>query len=121
MINGKKIIKVETFNQNGSKVCFLVHFCAAQLRVIYVSGYLNRRFNLSFFLLCFQVVEGTAEIDQPTIAYVFTGQGSQEQGMGMALYDSSPVAKDIWQRADRHFLENYGMYILSFQLLDVHL
>lgn len=60
-----------------------------------------------------QVVEGTAEIDQPTIAYVFTGQGSQEQGMGMALYDSSPVAKDIWQRADRHFLENYGMYLAS--------
>ncbi|KAF9438054.1 3-oxoacyl-[acyl-carrier-protein] synthase [Entomortierella beljakovae] len=78
MINGKKIIKVETFNQNGSKV-----------------------------------VEGTAEIDQPTIAYVFTGQGSQEQGMGMALYDSSPVAKDIWQRADRHFLENYGFSILD--------
>lgn len=29
--------------------------------------------------------------------------------MGMALYDSSPVAKEIWQKADRHFLENYGM------------
>lgn len=26
MINGKKIIKVETFNQNGSKVRFLVIF-----------------------------------------------------------------------------------------------
>ena len=45
---------------------------------------------LSYPLLTFgndpfvaQVVEGTAEIDQPTIAYVFTGQGSQEQGMGM--------------------------------------
>ncbi|KAG0084606.1 3-oxoacyl-[acyl-carrier-protein] synthase [Podila epicladia] len=78
MINGKKIIKVETVNQNGTKV-----------------------------------VEGTAEIDQPTIAYVFTGQGSQEQGMGMALYDSSPVAKAIWQKADRHFLENYGFSILD--------
>lgn len=33
--------------------------------------------------------------------------------MGMALYDSSPVAKDIWQRADRHFLENYGKDLIS--------
>lgn len=33
--------------------------------------------------------------------------------MGMALYDSSPVAKDIWQRADRHFLENYGRHYTS--------
>lgn len=28
MINGKKIIKVETFNQNGNKVCFLATFGA---------------------------------------------------------------------------------------------
>ena len=46
MVNGKKIIKVETFNmETGHKV-----------------------------------IEGTAEIDQPVTAYVFTGQGSQEQG-----------------------------------------
>ncbi|KAM3582650.1 fatty acid synthase alpha subunit Lsd1 [Umbelopsis sp. WA50703] len=78
MKNGRKIIKVETINQNGEKV-----------------------------------VEGTAEVDQPTTAYVFTGQGSQEQGMGMALYESSPVAKDIWDRADRHFMTNYGFSILE--------
>ena len=41
---GKKIIKVETFNQNEEKV-----------------------------------LEATAEVDQPTTAYVFTGQGSQEK------------------------------------------
>lgn len=35
MINGKKIIKVETFNQNGSKVCFIVYFSASQLKGIY--------------------------------------------------------------------------------------
>ena len=50
-----------------------------------------------------------AEVEQPISAYVFTGQGSQEQGMGMELYASSPVAKEVWDRADRHFMENYGI------------
>lgn len=78
MKNGRKIIKVETFNQSNEKV-----------------------------------VEGTAEVEQPVTAYVFTGQGSQEQGMGMALYDSSPVARKIWDEADKHFMENYGFSILE--------
>lgn len=79
MINGKKIIKVETFNQEtGSKV-----------------------------------LEGTAEVEQPISAYMFTGQGSQEQGMGMDLYAASPIAKEVWDRADRHFLENYGFSIIN--------
>ena len=55
-----------------------------------------------------KVLLGTAEVEQPSTAYVFTGQGSQEQGMGMELYDSSSVAKDVWDRADTHFIENYG-------------
>jgi fatty acid synthase subunit beta len=50
-----------------------------------------------------------AEVEQPISAYVFTGQGSQEQGMGMELYASSPVAQEVWDRADRHFMDNYGM------------
>lgn len=79
MVNGKKIIKVETYNQEtGGKV-----------------------------------LEGTAEVQQPISAYMFTGQGSQEQGMGMDLYQSSPVAKEVWDRADRHFLENYGFSIIN--------
>lgn len=78
MKNGRKIIKVETINQNGEKI-----------------------------------VEGTAEVEQPVTAYVFTGQGSQEQGMGMALYASSPVAKEIWDRADKHFMKNYGFSIIE--------
>ncbi|KAG1096468.1 hypothetical protein G6F39_006700 [Rhizopus arrhizus] len=78
MKNGRKIIKVETFNQNNEKV-----------------------------------VEGTAEVEQPVTAYVFTGQGSQEQGMGMALYGSSSVARKIWDEADKHFMENYGFSILE--------
>ena len=79
MMNGKKIIKVETFNlETGSKV-----------------------------------IEGTAEIDQPVTAYVFTGQGSQEQGMGMDLYESSAVARAIWDKADEHFLTHYGFSIVD--------
>ncbi|KAF1805804.1 fatty acid synthase [Mucor lusitanicus] len=60
-----------------------------------------------------KVVEGTAEVEQPITAYVFTGQGSQEKGMGMDLYDSSPVAKSIWDQADKHFMENYGFSIID--------
>lgn len=56
-----------------------------------------------------KVLLGEAEIEQPVSAYVFTGQGSQEQGMGMDLYESSPVAAEVWDRADKHFLDNYGM------------
>ena len=55
-----------------------------------------------------KVLVGEAEVEQPVSSYVFTGQGSQEQGMGMELYASSPVAKEVWDRADRHFMENYG-------------
>lgn len=58
-----------------------------------------------------KVLLGEAEIDQPVSAYVFTGQGSQEQGMGMELYASSPVAKEVWDRADKHFLDNYGKFL----------
>lgn len=61
-----------------------------------------------------KVLVGEAEVEQPVSSYVFTGQGSQEQGMGMELYASSPVAKEVWDRADIHFMENYGM---CFQIL----
>ncbi|KAL8949584.1 MAG: hypothetical protein Q9222_004320 [Ikaeria aurantiellina] len=57
------------------------------------------------------VLLGEAEVEQPVTAYVFTGQGSQEQGMGMDLYNSSSVAKEVWDRADAHFMENYGFSI----------
>jgi fatty acid synthase subunit beta, fungi type len=55
-----------------------------------------------------KVLLGEAEVEQPVSSYIFTGQGSQEQGMGMDLYNSSPVAKEVWDRADKHFLDNYG-------------
>ena len=55
-----------------------------------------------------KVLEGSAEVAQPPTAYVFTGQGSQEPGMGMDLYNSSPVAKEVWDRADKYLMDNYG-------------
>ncbi len=33
---------------------------------------------------------------------------SQEQGMGMDLYNSSPVARAIWDSADAHLISAYG-------------
>ncbi|KAK3939840.1 acyl transferase domain-containing protein [Diplogelasinospora grovesii] len=60
-----------------------------------------------------KVLLGEAEIEQPVTAYVFTGQGSQEQGMGMDLYGSSPVAKEVWDRADKYLMDTYGFAITN--------
>lgn len=79
MINGRKIIKVQTKNVESDQL----------------------------------VLVGEAEIEQPITTYVFTGQGSQEQGMGMDLYNTSEVAREVWDRADRHFVDNYGFSILN--------
>ncbi|KAF9467993.1 fatty acid synthase [Collybia nuda] len=60
-----------------------------------------------------KVLEGTAEVLQPTTVYVFTGQGSQEPGMGMDLYSSSPAARAVWEGADTHLLAVYGFSIVE--------
>ncbi|EED22445.1 malonyl CoA-acyl carrier protein transacylase, putative [Talaromyces stipitatus ATCC 10500] len=60
-----------------------------------------------------RVLMGQALVRQPVSAYIFTGQGSQEQGMGMDLYAKSPVARKVWDRADRHLRNTYGFSILD--------
>ncbi|ORX46933.1 hypothetical protein BCR36DRAFT_99854 [Piromyces finnis] len=59
------------------------------------------------------VMEGEAEVKQKPTAYVFTGQGAQEVGMGQDLYNKSSVAKSVWDRADSFLMKKYGYSILE--------
>ncbi|EOD49993.1 putative fatty acid synthase subunit beta dehydratase protein [Neofusicoccum parvum UCRNP2] len=59
------------------------------------------------------VMSADAEVDQPSAAYIFTGQGSQRKGMGMELREKSPAAASVWTRADEYFQENYGFRITT--------
>jgi fatty acid synthase subunit beta len=60
-----------------------------------------------------KVLTGSALVAPPSTAVVFTGQGSQEKGMGQKLYASSPVARSIWDRAEAHFQSQLGVSILD--------
>ncbi len=57
-----------------------------------------------------KVLVGEAEVDQPVSAYVFTGQGSQKPEMGMDLYATSEVAREVWDSADSFFSDTYGEF-----------
>ncbi|RHZ19227.1 hypothetical protein DYB37_003435 [Aphanomyces astaci] len=54
-----------------------------------------------------------AKVVMPKTAFVFTGQGSAQVGMGMDLYATSPVVRKIWDDGDRHLLDKFGFSILD--------
>lgn len=59
------------------------------------------------------VLRGTALVQQSPVAYLFTGQGSAQVNMGMELYATSSVAKDVWNEAESFLRETYGFSILE--------
>ncbi|MGA8850153.1 MAG: acyltransferase domain-containing protein, partial [Aeromicrobium sp.] len=59
------------------------------------------------------VAAATARLRAPRTAYAFPGQGIQHAGMGMAGYQRSKAAREIWDRADAHTRTALGFSILT--------
>lgn len=59
------------------------------------------------------VLSGRGEFAQKPTAYLFTGQGSQAKGMGMAAYEGSKAARAVWDRAEAYCRGELGFSILE--------
>ncbi len=63
-----------------------------------------------------EVAEGSDPVESRsanTVAFVYTGQGSQWAGMGQALYESEPVARAVFDRCEAVFREARGASLLD--------
>ncbi|PVU88844.1 hypothetical protein BB561_005677 [Smittium simulii] len=60
-----------------------------------------------------KILEGIAHVAPPKTVYVFTGQGSQAQNMGMDLYKRSSMAAKVYNRANDHMYKKYGFSLLE--------
>lgn len=59
------------------------------------------------------VSRATAAVAAPRTAYVFPGQGIQQQGMGLAERAQSRAATQAWEQADRHTRAVLGFSIIA--------
>ena len=58
-------------------------------------------------------VEDAAPAAAKTVAFAYTGQGSQWVGMGRTLYESEPVARAVLDRCESVFREQRGTSLLD--------
>ncbi|TLD11433.1 hypothetical protein PspLS_11918 [Pyricularia sp. CBS 133598] len=59
------------------------------------------------------VITGSVLVSQPQTVFVFTGQGSQEVGMGMDLYQTSAAARAVWDEAEDYLQNSLGLSLLQ--------
>ena len=59
------------------------------------------------------VSRGTAVTRAPKAAFVYPGQGIQQQGMELDARAKSPAAREVWERADRITREQLGFSIIA--------
>lgn len=59
------------------------------------------------------LVNGNPQQDQPRLAFLFTGQGSQYTGMGRALYQSEPAFRAALDRCEAVYRQGSGESLLD--------